>query len=150
MTQPYVSVWQRLEQQPRFMNAFNQYNQMCGNAFVRLKEQKHDIQGRDKESAMLVRIMERPLTPIAALIGQAGVGKSALVEDFVKRVGRGEIQSAPGREYFVISLRIGNLKTLGNDKLQSVMSNMLDEMAKLEKIAQEVLRNKKIRLIFFI
>ena len=150
MTQPYVSVWKRLEKQPRFMNAFNQYNNMCGNAFVRLKEQKHDIQGRDKESAMLVRIMERPLTPIASLIGPAGVGKSALVEDFVKRVGRGEIQSLPGREYFVVSLRIGNLKTLGNDKLQAVMSNMLDEMAKLEKIAQEVLHNKKIRLILFI
>lgn len=150
MTQPYVSVWKRLEKQPRFMNAFNQYNSMCGNAFVRLKEQKHDIQGRDKESAMLVRIMERPLTPIASLIGPAGVGKSALVEDFVKRVGRGEIQSLPGREYFVVSLRIGNLKTLGNDKLQAVMSNMLDEMAKLEKIAQEVLQNKKIRLILFI
>lgn len=132
------------------MNAFNKYNSMCGNAFVRLKEQKHDIQGRDKESAMLVRIMERPLTPIASLIGPAGVGKSALVEDFVKRVGRGEIQSLPGREYFVVSLRIGNLKTLGNDKLQAVMSNMLDEMAKLEKIAQEVLQNKKIRLILFI
>ena len=132
------------------MNAFNNYNSMCGNAFVRLKEQKHDIQGRDKESAMLVRIMERPLTPIASLIGPAGVGKSALVEDFVKRVGRGEIQSLPGREYFVVSLRIGNLKTLGNDKLQAVMSNMLDEMAKLEKIAQEVLNNKKIRLILFI
>lgn len=150
MTQPYVSVWKRLEKQPRFMNAFNKYNSMCGNAFVRLKEQKHDIQGRDKESAMLVRIMERPLTPIASLIGPAGVGKSALVEDFVKRVGRGEIQSLPGREYFVVSLRIGNLKTLGNDKLQAVMSNMLDEMAKLEKIAQEVLQNKKIRLILFI
>lgn len=150
MTQPYVSVWKRLEKQPRFMNAFNKYNSMCGNAFVRLKEQKHDIQGRDKESAMLVRIMERPLTPIASLIGPAGVGKSALVEDFVKRVGRSEIQSLPGREYFVVSLRIGNLKTLGNDKLQAVMSNMLDEMAKLEKIAQEVLQNKKIRLILFI
>lgn len=150
MTQPYVSVWKRLEKQPRFMNAFNKYNSMCGNAFVRLKEQKHDIQGRDKESAMLVRIMERPLTPIASLIGPAGVGKSALVEDFVKRVGRGEIQSLPGREYFVVSLRIGNLKTLGNDKLQAVMSNMLDEMSKLEKIAQEVLQNKKIRLILFI
>lgn len=150
MTQPYVSVWKRLEKQPRFMEAFNRYNSMCGNAFVRLKEQKHDIQGRDKESAMLVRIMERPLTPIASLIGPAGVGKSALVEDFVKRVGRGEIQSLPGREYFVVSLRIGNLKTLGNDKLQAVMSNMLDEMAKLEKIAQEVLNNKKIRLILFI
>lgn len=150
MTQPYVSVWKRLEKQSRFMNAFNKYNSMCGNAFVRLKEQKHDIQGRDKESAMLVRIMERPLTPIASLIGPAGVGKSALVEDFVKRVGRGEIQSLPGREYFVVSLRIGNLKTLGNDKLQAVMSNMLDEMAKLEKIAQEVLQNKKIRLILFI
>lgn len=150
MTQPYVNVWKRLEKQPRFMNAFNKYNSMCGNAFVRLKEQKHDIQGRDKESAMLVRIMERPLTPIASLIGPAGVGKSALVEDFVKRVGRGEIQSLPGREYFVVSLRIGNLKTLGNDKLQAVMSNMLDEMAKLERIAQEVLQNKKIRLILFI
>lgn len=150
MTQPYVSVWKRLEKQPRFMNAFNKYNSMCGNAFVRLKEQKHDIQGRDNESAMLVRIMERPLTPIASLIGPAGVGKSALVEDFVKRVGCGEIQSLPGREYFVVSLRIGNLKTLGNDKLQAVMSNMLDEMAKLEKIAQEVLQNKKIRLILFI
>ena len=35
-------------------------------------------------------------------------------------------------------------------QLQAAMSNMLDEMAKLEKIAREVLQTKKFGLILFI
>lgn len=150
LTNNYESVWERLEKKPNFMKAYNDYNAKSGHAFVKLKEQKHDIQGRSVESKLLVDIMERNLTPVAALIGQAGVGKSALVEDFIKRVGRGEIKSVPGREYCVISLRIGNLKALGNDKLQSIISNMLNDIKKLEDLAIKELNNNKIRFILFI
>ena len=91
----YVGVWERLQQYPAFVNEFNKYNHKLKNALTILSEQKHDIQGREKEVKRLAQIMERPKTPVAALLGQAGVGKSALVEDFIKRIGRNEVTSVP-------------------------------------------------------
>ena len=146
----YVGVWERLQQYPAFVNEFNKYNHKLKNALTILSEQKHDIQGREKEVKRLAQIMERPKTPVAALLGQAGVGKSALVEDFIKRIGRNEVTSVPGREYFVVSLRVGSLKAMGNDALQSALSNMLTELKALETLAKRTLNNNKIRLILFI
>ena len=146
----YVGVWERLQQYPVFVNEFNKYNHKLKNALTILSEQKHDIQGREKEVKRLAQIMERPKTPVAALLGQAGVGKSALVEDFIKRIGRNEVTSVAGREYFVVSLRVGSLKAMGNDALQSVLSNMLNELKALETLARRTLNNSKIRLILFI
>ena len=150
MINEYISVWKRLETHPQFMAKFNEYNRSCGNAFFKLKEQKHDIQGREYELGRLVKFMERIDTPVAALIGPAGVGKSALVEEFTKQVTLGQLRSVKDREYFVVSLRIGSLKALGNDRLHSVLSNMLDDLSKIERMAQQALNNKKIKLILFI
>lgn len=146
----YVGVWERLKRDPHFMKAYNDYNHKLNGALTILETQKHDIQGREKETKMLSQILERPLTPIAALIGEAGVGKSALVEYFIKKIGQNAIPSVPGREYFVVSLRIGSLKSMGNDNLQSALSNLLFELKKLEQLAQTCLSNKKIKLILFI
>ena len=146
----YVGVWERLQQYPVFVNEFNKYNHKLKNALTILSEQKHDIQGREKEVKRLAQIMERPKTPVAALLGRAGVGKSALVEDFIKRIGRNEVTSVAGREYFVVSLRVGSLKAMGNDALQSALSNMLNELKALETLARRTLNNSKIRLILFI
>lgn len=150
MINNYVSVWDRLEKHPQFMEAFNKYNKSCGNAFSRLKQQDHDIQGREYELGRLVRTMERNDTPVGALIGPAGVGKSALVEEFTKQITLGQLQTVRGREYFVVSLRIGSLKSLGNDRLHAVLANMLDDLAIIERNAQRALNNNKIKIILFI
>ena len=76
-------------QQSQFMDVFDKYNASIGNALGILEEQPQDIQGRDKEIKMLYRILERPKTPIALLVGHAGVGKTALVEEFAKQLNSG-------------------------------------------------------------
>lgn len=145
-----LSVWEQLERNPQFMNVFNKYNASAGNAFAQLKKQKHDVKGRAVEAQMLTGIMERPLTPVAVLLARAGVGKSALVEDFIKKVDNNQLDTVEGRRYFVVSLRVGYLKALGNDKLQSVITGMLDELHKLETLARQVLKDDGVRIILFI
>lgn len=144
------NVWERLVDDKTFMNSFNKYNQSIGDALTILKTQKHDIQGREDEATMLADILERPLTPVAILIGPAGVGKTALIEDFTKKINNGTLSTVENRKYFTVALRIGYLKALGNDKLQAALTGMLDELHKLEKLAQAVLHDKGIRIILFI
>lgn len=76
-----LSIWDRLEDpnNPRaakWLQLFNQYNASIGNALGKLREQPQSIQGRDTEIKMLHAILERPKTPVALLLGPAGVGKA--------------------------------------------------------------------------
>lgn len=144
------NVWERLQANPTFMTAFNKYNQSIGEALTILKTQKHDIQGRKKEAEMLSGILERPLTPVAILVGPAGVGKTALVEDFTKKINEGRLQTVNNRKYFTVALRIGYLKALGTDKLQAAITGLLDQLFKLEHLAQTVLNDKNVKIILFI
>lgn len=148
--QPQTSVWSRLSSNDTFMRAFNKYNQSLSGALTILQTQKHDIQGREKEAEMLSGILERIHTPIAILVGSAGVGKTALVEDFMKKINEGKLQTVDNRQYFAVSLRIGYLKALGNDKLQAAITGMLTELHKLELLAQSLLRDQNIKIILFI
>lgn len=52
------------------------------------------ILGRDRELRQMVEIMGRRTTPNVVLLGEPGVGKSALVEGFALNIARGEV---PGR-----------------------------------------------------
>lgn len=150
MTNKSKTVWEILESNAKFMEVYNKYNQSIGNSLSRLGHQKHDVQGRERELETLTGILERPITPVAVLIGEAGSGKSALVEEFVKQVDEGRLESVKGRRYFVVSLRIGNLKALGTDKLQSAITGMLNNLHKLEKLAQKCTGDPKVRICLFI
>lgn len=75
------TLWDRLSDTStakgkRFMSVFDPLNEKLGGALGRLAEQPQDIQGRDKEIEMLHSILERPRTPVALLLGEAGVGKA--------------------------------------------------------------------------
>ena len=137
-------------QQSKFMDVFDKYNASIGNALGILEEQPQDIQGRDKEIKMLYRILERPKTPIALLVGHAGVGKTALVEEFAKQLNSGTYDTRLNYNYMLLALRLGNLASIGVAKLQSTLATLLDTLKKFEGAAQKALNDPNIRIVLFI
>ena len=136
-------------EQTKFMDIFDKYNASIGNALGILEEQQ-DIQGRDKEIKMLYRILERPKTPIALLVGHAGVGKTALVEEFAKQLNSGTYDTRLNYNYMLLALRLGNLASIGVSKLQSTLATLLDTLKKFEGAAQTALNDPNIRIVLFI
>lgn len=137
-------------EQAKFMDVFDKYNASIGNALGILEEQPQDIQGRDKEIKMLYRILERPKTPIALLVGHAGVGKTALVEEFAKQLNSGTYDTRLNYNYMLLALRLGNLASIGVSKLQSTLATLLDTLKKFEGAAQKALNDTNIRIVLFI
>lgn len=143
-------IWNALMNQQQFKLNYDRYNHSLNDALVRLEEQPQDIQGRSKEIEMLYAILERPVTPVALLLGQAGVGKTAVVEQLGKELNSGDYDTDLNYEYVMISLRLGELSALGPSRLQSELSNLLSNIKKIETAAQEVLHDKNIRFVLFI
>ena len=110
---------------------FEQMNKELGNALSTLYEPEHSVIGREKEIKRLNRIMKRPITKIALLIGPAGVGKTAIVETWLKR--RRKIK--PNLAFFTIDL--GALSKDGNSVLQARLEKLLPLLEKYEKLLQE-------------
>ena len=133
-----------------FMDLFEKYNASIGGALGILEEQPQDIQGRDKEIEMLYRILERPKTPIAILIGHAGVGKTALVEEFAKQLNSGNYNTKLKYNYMLLSLRLGMLGSIGASKLQSTLATILDTLKNFETLAQKALKDENLRIVLFI
>lgn len=133
-----------------FMDLFEKYNASIGGALGILEEQPQDIQGRDKEIEMLYRILERPKTPIAILIGHAGVGKTALVEEFAKQLNSGNYDTKLKYNYMLLSLRLGMLGSIGSSKLQSTLATILDTLKNFETLAQKALKDENLRIVLFI
>ena len=133
-----------------FMDLFEKYNASIGGALGILEEQPQDIQGRDKEIEMLYRILERPKTPIAILIGYAGVGKTALVEEFAKQLNSGNYNTKLKYNYMLLSLRLGMLGSIGASKLQSTLATILDTLKNFETLAQKALKDENLRIVLFI
>ena len=149
------SLWDRLldESNPRsakFMRAFDGYNSTMGNALQRLNSQPQNIVGRDREVAMLYAVLERPKTPVAILVAHAGVGKTALVEEFSKQLNSGDFKTELGYKYLLVSLRLGMLSALGHSRLQTALATMLDELKKIETLAQAALHEPNLRIVLFI
>lgn len=143
-------LWSQLRLDSKFMTAFDAYNKSIGNSLTMLKEQPQSIQGRQSEIEMLYAVLERPKTPVALLLGQAGVGKTALVEEFGKQLNSGKYQTSLHYKYLLVALRVGSLGSIGTNRLQSALASLLDDLKKIETLAQRSLQDKSIRLVLFV
>ncbi|WP_018119431.1 AAA family ATPase [Corynebacterium mastitidis] len=133
----------------QFAPAFYKLNDKLGGALGQLAEQPQSIQGRDKEIAMLHAILERPKTPVALLLGQAGVGKTALVEEFAKQLNSGDYHTHTHYHYLLVNLHLGTLAALGTQTLQTRLSTLFDEIKELEDCARRATGNDYVRLVLF-
>ena len=142
-------LWDKLQSIPSFWNKWKAYNESMADSLQLLNESPYPILGRDSEIQQIYDILERPRTPVALLLGQAGVGKSATVEEFARQLNN---KSNPNLKvkYLLVSLQVGKLKSLGTSNLQSALSTMLSELKELEQMAQLALGDKSIRIVLFI
>ena len=143
------NLWDQLKQSKGFKDFFNEYNASIGNSLKELNESPYPIQGRDKEIEQLYGILERPRTPVAILLGQAGVGKSATVEEFARQL-NSNTSRVNKVKYLLVSLQVGSLKALGTSQLQAALSNMLSKLKDVEDLAQMTLKDPTIRIVLFI
>ena len=145
-----TNLWQQLMSHEMFNKQFTAYNKTLNNALIQLAEQPQDIQGRDAEIDMLYGVLERPKTPVALLLGQAGVGKTALVEEFAKQLNSGRKRTNLRYKYVMVSLRLGVLASLGVHDLQSRLASLLDVLKQFQILAQNVLKDRSIQFVLFI
>lgn len=125
---------------------WNEILEKTHNSIRPLAPAKQKITGRDEEMELLERVLERPHTPVALLLGEAGVGKTALIEGFARE----SLVNTHASKYLVLELRLGSLSALERGTLQSVLANMLDDMAKLQKLIRKEMNDKDISLVLFI
>lgn len=147
------TLWQELNDSHNgdneFTREYNSLNKKLGNALGQLPEQPQDIQGRKQEIEMLHAILERPKTPVALLLGEAGVGKTALVEQFAKDLNNRNLETQVSQKYLLVSLRLGTLASIGTTQLQTQLSTLLDDVKVLEDAAQRTLNDPSIRIVLF-
>ena len=132
-----------------WLKEFDAYNESIGNSLQSLAEQPQDVVGRDTELRLIEQVLARPVTPIALLIGEAGVGKTAIVEEFVKRTNEGRLH-IDNTKYLVVSLALGALSALDRNKLQAAISNVLADLKRFETKAQEALDDDQVKVLLFI
>lgn len=155
MTSKRRNLWQWLResndgQVQEVMERFDLYNQSLGNALSVLSEQPHDIQGREKEMQRLVHVLERPLSPVALLLGEAGVGKSALCEAFQKAINNDALAIGIERRYLMLSLDLGMFSALENHHKQAALANLLPSLHAYERAFRVVSGIDELRLVLFI
>lgn len=134
----------------RAISHFRRMNDRLGGALGQLREQPQDIQGRDEEIALLHAVLERPKTPVALLLAQAGTGKTALVEEFAKQLNSGKYATHTHYRYMLVNLRVGVLASLGHSMLQSALASLFDDMLGFERLVCQVLGDPNVRIVLFI
>ncbi|MCO4346297.1 AAA family ATPase [Staphylococcus agnetis] len=133
-----------------FRDLFYKYNSVLNNALGHLPPRTHPVQGREDEIDQLYGVLERPFTPIAMLLGKAGVGKTSLVEEFVRQLNEGELDTKLEYKYVLLTLQATTLGSLDTGKIISTLSSILLNMKVLEEAAKKALGDNSIRFVLFI
>ncbi|HET9055141.1 MAG TPA: AAA family ATPase, partial [Cyclobacteriaceae bacterium] len=100
-----------------------------------VKQGKTDpVIGRDKEIVQMIEILGRRSKPNVLLIGEPGVGKSALVDGFVGKIISGEVPSTL-KQAIVFELELGKLLAGASYKgeVEDRLKNILKEIKKFDK-----------------
>jgi len=92
------------------------------------------VVGREKEIVTMIEILGRRNKPNVILIGEPGVGKSALVDGFVSKVIAGQVPSTL-KSAIVFELELGSLLAGASYKgeVEDRLKNVIKEIKKFEK-----------------
>ncbi|MBQ6841105.1 MAG: ATP-dependent Clp protease ATP-binding subunit [Bacilli bacterium] len=93
------------------------------------------VVGRDKEINLLIETLLRKKKNNPILIGDAGVGKSAIVEEFTRRIMCGEVPDEL-KDAKVVMLEMGNLisGTRYRGEFEERLTNIINELTQNPKI----------------
>lgn len=124
----------------RITNVLNEANEQLGGA-LSLIEAKDNVVGREREVIDLQMILARRDTPVALLLAEAGVGKTALVS-YLRYI----LEKREGRNHYIFQLEVGLLGQEGTNELAArlnqllvIMKKMKDEIHKFDPDADVIL-----------
>ena len=122
-------------------DTYDTLNKYCTDLVERAREQKMDpVIGRDSEIRNVVRILSRKTKNNPVLIGEPGVGKTAVVEGLAQRIVRGDVPEGL-KEKTIFSLDMGAL--VAGAKYRGEFEERL-------KAVLEEVKNSDGRIILFI
>lgn len=121
---------------------FTEVNDYLGNALSILKYPERDVIEREEEMKGLEYLMRRKETPVACLIGDAGTGKTHLVETYAKR------KYQNGDKVILLAVNIGALNSGGTHFLKERMEALLPKVKEYENELKKT--DESIRVILFI
>ncbi|NLJ89267.1 MAG: ATP-dependent chaperone ClpB [Clostridiales bacterium] len=120
---------------------YDSLNKYGDDLVEKAKENKLDpVIGRDQEIRNLIQVLSRKLKNNPVLIGEAGVGKTAVVEGLAQRIVRGDVPSRL-KEKRIISLNMASL--VAGAKYRGEFEE------RLQAVLEEV-KNSKGQIILFI
>ena len=120
---------------------YDSLNKYGDDLVKKAKENKLDpVIGRDQEIRNLIQVLSRKLKNNPVLIGEAGVGKTAVVEGLAQRIVRGDVPSRL-KEKRIISLNMASL--VAGAKYRGEFEE------RLQAVLEEV-KNSKGQIILFI
>ncbi|WP_248000447.1 AAA family ATPase [Lactiplantibacillus plantarum] len=105
---------------------FKKMNKFFGSALTPLNFPDHTVLGRERELHDLSIIMARRSTPVAILLGEAGVGKTDIVESW------NEQESKKGKHIYLYTLAVGALSAQGPSILQERMEALMPKLREFE------------------
>lgn len=107
----------------------------CSDKNEQVKEGKSDpVIGREKELMMMIEILGRRSKPNVLLIGEPGVGKSALVEGFVQKIISGNVPALL-KSTIVFELNLGALLAgaLYKGEVEDRIKKIIKDLKQYEK-----------------
>ena len=116
-------------------NSFPAINSYCVDKTAQAREGKLDnIVGRDKELRMLVEILCRRTKPNVIIVGEPGVGKTALLEGFAIEINRGNVPEML-KEATLLELDTGSLLagTSYKGEIEDRLKKVINECKNINK-----------------
>lgn len=116
-------------------NAFPAINSYCVDKTAQARDGKLDnIVGRDKELRMLVEILCRRTKPNVIIVGEPGVGKTALLEGFAIEINRGNVPEML-KEATLLELDTGSLLagTSYKGEIEDRLKKVINECKNINK-----------------
>lgn len=120
---------------------FDEINEDYGNALRLLEYPDSDVLGRENEINALSVIMNRPKTPVAIIRGDAGTGKTSMVETWFRRI------NIEKDNCTVVALSIGQLSA-DEPTLKKRLTGVFNSVFEFQKTLRE--RNKDAFTVLFI
>jgi ATP-dependent Clp protease ATP-binding subunit ClpC len=118
--------------QPPFMQPPKPVDHFTNNLTAAAKEGKIDpVIGRDREIQRVIQILCRRLKNNPVLIGEPGVGKTAIVEGLAQRITEGRVPSKlAGKKLIMLDLALLVAGTMYRGQFEERLKKVLDELVK--------------------